>query len=403
MKSIKEIYKIGKGPSSSHTMGPAKACEYMLLKNKDADEFIVYLYGSLAHTGDGHLTKQAILNVFKGKKIKIICDYKLTDLKHPNTMDIVALKNNSRIDCKRIISIGGGDIEIEGENKKSEIDIYNENTLDNIKEKIKEEKIDILEYIYSREDNNFKKYLEEVFSVMIYSLENSLNVRDGILPGKLSLKRRAREVYENKVENENYEKRKVRLLTSYALAVSEANASLGEIVTAPTCGACGVLPSVLYYYFKEKNKSKDEIVNALAIAGLIGNIVKQNASISGAECGCQAEIGTACSMAASAVSYLEGGNLINIENAAKIAMEHNLGLTCDPVLGYVQIPCIERNAVAAMKAVDAALLASLYKEKDVLSFDLVVKTMYETGKDLKSGYKETSKAGLAKKYLETKK
>ena len=224
----------------------------------------------------------------------------------------------------------------------------------------------------------------------------------GMMPGKLKLDRRAKKIYENIMPNEDEAMKQARLLSSYAYATSEENACGGIIVTAPTCGSCGVLPAVLYY-MKEKYDFEDEkIVKALAVAGIIGNVVKRNASISGAECGCQAEIGTACSMAAGAAAYLLDLSIEKIENAAEIAMEHHLGLTCDPIYGYVQIPCIERNAVAAMRAFDAAKLAMMLVEYRKVSFDVVVETMYETGKDLQSHYRETSEGGLAKKYCRNK-
>ncbi len=401
MKSIRELYKIGKGPSSSHTMGPQNACKYMLEKNKNADEFVVYLYGSLALTGKGHLTDKAIEEVFKDKKVKIITDTKYVCDVHPNTMDIDAYLNGEKIDSIRVYSVGGSAIKIEGVDSIEEKDIYKQNTLNEIKEYLEKNKINIIDYIYSIEGKEIKEYMNEIFSVMINTIEKSLK-ESGELPGKLKVKRRAKNIYENIVENESEEMRKIRIVTAYAMAMSEANASGEKIVTAPTCGACGVLPAVMYYFYKEKNISKDKILEALLVAGLFGNLVKHNASISGAECGCQAEVGTACSMAAAAVAYIMKLNMYKIEVAAEMAMEHHLGLTCDPIYGYVQIPCIERNAVAAIRAIDCAMISSLYKEESKISFDLVVETMYETGKDLKSHYRETSTGGLAKKYCRNK-
>ena len=225
---------------------------------------------------------------------------------------------------------------------------------------------------------------------------------EGIIPGRLEIPKKAKNLYEENIENETAELKRTRLLTAYAYATSEQNASGGIIVTAPTCGASGVLPAVLYYLYKEENIPEDKIIEGLAVAGLIGNLVKTNASISGAECGCQAEIGTACSMAAAGYAYIKGFSTDVIESAAEIAMEHHLGLTCDPIYGYVQIPCIERNAVAAIRAIDSANMASLLYKDSKISFDLVVETMYETGKDLSGHYRETSKGGLAKKYCRNK-
>ena len=401
MKSIKELYKIGNGPSSSHTMGPKRACEYMKEKNKDADEFIVYLYGSLALTGKGHLTDKVIANVFKDKKLKIIFDIKTPCNVHPNTMEIEAYRFGKLVDSARIYSVGGGIIKIEGNKFVETKDIYNEKNLDEIKKYIKKKNISILDYIIEKEDANFKDYLLEVFNTMKDTLEKSLKA-EGKLPGKLDLNRKAKNIYENIPENERPENKKVRLLTAYAYAVSEANATGEIVVTAPTCGAAGIVPAVMYYLYKDENVALDKIIEGLAVAGLFGNIVKQNASISGAEAGCQAEVGTACSMAAAMTAYIYGLDIEKIERAAEIAMEHHLGLTCDPILGYVQIPCIERNAVGAIRAVDAAIIASLYSEDGKISFDTVVDTMYETGKDLKSHYRETSTGGLAKKYCRNK-
>ena len=259
----------------------------------------------------------------------------------------------------------------------------------------------IYDYVYETEGEEIKNFLGEIWEAMKESICFGLNA-EGIIPGKLQLSKRAKSIYNNKIENEPTEVKRTRLLTAYAYAVSETNASGGEIVTAPTCGSCGVLPATLYYLQKEDKYTDEEIINALATAGIIGNIVKTNASISGAECGCQAEIGTACSMAAAACSQLRKLDIYKIEHAAEIAMEHHLGLTCDPIYGYVQIPCIERNAVAAIRAIDASNISMLLDENQKISFDLITETMYETGKDLRSHYRETSTGGLAKKYCRNK-
>lgn len=400
MKSIKELYKIGNGPSSSHTMGPKKAALLLKEKYPEADYYKIILYGSLAFTGKGHLTDKIILEALNPSKVEIIFNKEEKKLKHPNTMDLIAYKDTRKIGNFRVYSIGGGSIEIEGETLDKEEDIYNFTTYNDIKNYCKEHDISLLEYIYSQE-KDINKYLRDVWKAMKSGIEEGLN-SEGIIPGRLKIPKKAKNLYNKKIENESEELKRTRLLTAYAYATSEQNASGGIIVTAPTCGASGVLPAVLYYLMTQENTDENKIIEGLAVAGLIGNLVKENASISGAECGCQAEIGTACSMAAAAYAYIKGFSMDVIECAAEIAMEHHLGLTCDPIYGYVQIPCIERNAVASIRAIDSANMATLLYKDSKISFDLVVETMYETGKDLGSHYRETSKGGLAKKYCRNK-
>ena len=401
MQSIRELYKIGNGPSSSHTMGPKRAAEWFKELNKEADRFEVYLYGSLAFTGKGHLTDKIIEDVLNPICTNIIFDMEFECEKHPNTMDLVAFKQEKEISRKRVYSIGGGTIEIEGEEKIESPKIYPLITFQDIKQYCIKNNKTLLEYVYEIEDTEFKHFLEKVWNTMKECVKSGLK-KEGSIPGKLKIPRKAKTIYNNNKEDNDATLRRTRILTSYAYAVSENNASGEVIVTAPTCGASGVVPAVMNYLYDEYNISDEKIIEALAVAGLIGNIVKTNASISGAECGCQAEVGTACSMAAAASAYLMGLDIEQIENAAEIAMEHHLGLTCDPIYGYVQIPCIERNAVAALRAVDAANMAKVVNGKSYISFDLVVETMYETGKDLSSHYRETSEGGLAKKYCRNK-
>ena len=402
MRTIRELFKIGIGPSSSHTMGPKRASELFKDKNPDADRFEIILYGSLALTGKGHLTDYIIRETFKNKLVDIFFDDKTRCTVHPNTMDLIAYKDDEQIDFWKVYSVGGGAIEIDGQKNIERIPIvYNHSRFSEIKRYCLESEIDLAKYVYMKEDESFREYLWEIWNTMKTSVEEGL-MQDGILPGFLRLERKAKRVYENVLENEPPEIRKRRLLLAYAYAVSEMNSSGGVIVTAPTCGASGVLPAVLYYAYKELKFDEEKIIDSLAVAGLIGNLIKTNASISGAECGCQAEIGTACSMAAAAFAYLNDYSIIQIEKAAEVAMEHHLGLTCDPVQGYVQIPCIERNGVAAMRAMDAAYTSFILNDEGEISFDTVVETMYETGKDLKSHYRETSKGGLAKKYCRNK-
>lgn len=401
MKTLRELYKIGNGPSSSHTMGPKRAAEWFKDKNPEANRFDIYLYGSLAFTGKGHLTDKIIKETLNPIKTNIIFDTKFVCDKHPNTMDLIAYKDDQKISQARVYSVGGGAIEVEGQKRAIVPDIYKLNHMQDIKEYCKEKDKDLVDYVVETEGEDIIEFLREIWHTMYNSVKTGIE-KEGIIPGKLQLPREAKMIYENTAEDQNPILKRTRLLTSYAHAVSENNASGDIIVTAPTCGASGVLPAVLTYMYEQDNIEEEKIIKALAIAGVIGNLVKTNASISGAECGCQAEIGTACSMAAGAAAYLMDLDLEKIDNAAEIAMEHHLGLTCDPIYGYVQIPCIERNAVAALRAVDAANMAKITTGKRFISFDLVVDTMYETGKDLNSHYRETSKGGLAKKYCRNK-
>lgn len=401
MKTLRELYKIGNGPSSSHTMGPKRAAEWFKDKNPEANRFDIYLYGSLAFTGKGHLTDKIIKETLNPIKTNIIFDTKFVCDKHPNTMDLIAYKDDQKISQARVYSVGGGAIEVEGQKRAIVPDIYKLNHMQDIKEYCKEKDKDLVDYVVETEGEDIIEFLREIWHTMYNSVKTGIE-KEGIIPGKLQLPREAKMIYENTAEDQNPILKRTRLLTSYAHAVSENNASGDIIVTAPTCGASGVLPAVLTYMYEQYNIEEEKIIKALAIAGVIGNLVKANASISGAECGCQAEIGTACSMAAGATAYLMDLDLEKIDNAAEIAMEHHLGLTCDPIYGYVQIPCIERNAVAALRAVDAANMAKITTGKRFISFDLVVDTMYETGKDLNSHYRETSKGGLAKKYCRNK-
>lgn len=402
MQSLKELYKIGNGPSSSHTMGPKRATEIFKQKYKQATKFKVILYGSLALTGKGHLTDYIIKKTLEGYETEIIFDKKTKCEVHPNTFDITAYKDDKELKTWRVYSVGGGTFSIEGKSEAIFEDIYPQKNFDEIKVFCKEQNIDLYEYVCLYEGKEeVTLFLESIWESMKQTIQSGIK-ETGPIPGQLKLRRRAKSIYEGKMEFEDDNIRQVRLLSSYAYATSETNASGGVIVTAPTCGACGVLPAVLYYMKEIYHIEDDKIIKALAIAGVIGNVIKTNASISGAECGCQAEIGTACSMAAGAAAYLMGLDIDRIENAAEVAMEHHLGLTCDPIYGYVQIPCIERNAVAAMRAVDAANLSKILGKHKSISFDLVVETMYETGKDLGSHYRETSEGGLAKKYCRNK-
>ena len=398
MYSIKEIYRIGRGPSSSHTMGPTAACKKILNDYPDADAFQVVLFGSLAKTGKGHRTDYAISETLKGKKCDIVFDTSKTDLKHPNTMEITAF-DGKKILCEKLVrSIGGGAIEFEGEEVEKSNIVYSHTSFADIRKYCEENGISLPCYVKDFEDD-IVPYLCKVWERMKKTVASGLS-KEGVIPGGLNIKRKAKMLLKHGNSKSFGHEKEMYLLSAYAYAASEENAVGEMIVTAPTCGASGVLPAVLMFKQQELGFSDEEIINALCVAGIIGNLVKKNASISGAECGCQAEVGTACSMAAAALAYLKGLSIRQIECAAEIALEHHLGLTCDPVMGLVQIPCIERNAVAAMRAVDAVSLAEMLFEERKISLDLVIKTMYETGKDLSCRYRETSEGGLASLYNE---
>ncbi len=395
MKSIRSVYKIGHGPSSSHTVGPYNAAIRFGRRHPDADSFRVTLYGSLAFTGAGHGTGKAIRSGLPGAEI--IVDTEKKDLPHPNTMQFTALKGGREIESIRVFSVGGGSVRFENEPDDEEIEIYPERNLSEILNNCHAENRTLTELIRAREGSGFREYLSGIWRAMCDAVERGIRA-DGILPGGLNVNRKAKILFEKRCYNEGADVSMNRLISAYAYAVSEENASENIVVTAPTCGSCGVLPAVFYYMQKERGFPEEEILDALAVSGLIGNVIRTNASISGAECGCQAEIGSACSMAAGGLAALYRLNLEQIEYAAEIAMEHHLGLTCDPVGGLVQIPCIERNAVAAMRAVSAVNLSRFLYETRKISFDVVIDTMYQTGKDMSEKYRETSHGGLAQMY-----
>ncbi len=396
MKSVREIYKTGKGPSSSHTMGPAKAIEEFIAEHPEAKRLRVILYGSLAKTGQGHRTDRAITMAAADREVEIVFDTETEGLPHANTMDIFDADRED-LPPMRVLSVGGGDIHIEGRPFAASLHVYKETTFSEIAAICKAEKIRLADYVYRNEGEDFREFLSDVWKTMKDAIAEGLS-QTGELPGGLGVMRKARHLFRQKHMDESPTTRENRIVCAYAFAVSEQNADNGTIVTAPTCGACAVLPATLAYMQEKHGFSDSEILDALATGGLIGNLVKTNASISGAECGCQAEIGTACSMASAALAELFGMEIDQIEYAAEIAIEHHLGLTCDPIRGLVQIPCIERNAVAAMRAINAVSLANFLTDSRKISFDLVVKTMYETGRDLAHSYRETATGGLAKLY-----
>lgn len=399
MKSIKDIYKIGTGPSSSHTMGPEAAAKLFKREQPQADSFKALLYGSLSKTGKGHGTDKAIIKALEPCACEVtFCSEIQEDMKHPNTMDLIAIKDGVEIAKQRFYSIGGGDIQIEGrEENRIETDIYLENSFAEIKQFCQCSYIDIVEYISINEEEEIWDYLKEVWEVMKKAIVEGLS-KEGTLPGGLNITRKAKKLYNQELETKHPEVIECQKVCAYAYATSEQNADNGIIVTAPTCGSCGVLPAVLYYLQEKKNIPDEKILNALAVAGIFGELAKKNASVSGAECGCQAEIGVACAMAAAAAGYLFRYDIEQIEYAAEIALEHHLGLTCDPICGLVQIPCIERNAVAAMRALNSANLAFFLSDTRRISYDMVLKSMYQTGLDMNESYRETSEGGLARAY-----
>ena len=398
MKSLKELYRIGIGPSSSHTMGPRNAAEQFLAKHPDAKSFEVTLYGSLAATGKGHMTDIAIIDTLE--------PHAPLDLKwepeiflpfHPNGMLFKSKDENGKVtDEWTVFSVGGGALAEEGIDNSASPDIYEMTKMSQILGWCERTGRSYWEYVQLCEESDIWDYLHEVWKTMSEAVERGLE-QEGALPGPLNLRRKAATYYiKANGYKDNLKSRG--LVFSYALAVSEENASGGKIVTAPTCGSCGVVPAVLYHLKKSRDFSAMRMLRALATAGLVGNIVKHNATISGAEGGCQAEVGVACSMAAAAASQLFGGSPAQIEYACEMGLEHHLGMTCDPVCGLVQIPCIERNAYAAARALDSNIYSAFTDGTHRVSFDKVVEVMKQTGHDLPSLYKETSTGGLAKDY-----
>ncbi len=398
MKSIREIYKIGKGPSSSHTMGPERAAKLFKEKNPHADAFKVILYGSLSATGIGHGTDRVVREVLSPIPTEIVFSQEVLHGAHPNTMDFSAMVNGTEAAFMRVESIGGGDIRIPGKRDAESEEVYIEHSFAEIADFCRWRYIHTLsEYVELNEGPEIWDFLMEVWLAMKNAIDEGLKA-EGVLPGGLNVQRKAKYLYEKEPEEKVPALLEFQKIAAYAYAVAEQNADNGTVVTAPTCGACGVLPAVLKYVQETRGYSDEQICRGLATAGIIGNLTKRNASISGAECGCQAEIGTACSMAAAALAELYGQDLDQVEYAAEVAMEHHLGLTCDPICGLVQIPCIERNAVAAMRAMNACNLSYFLTGSRNISYDMVCRAMHETGINLNHRFRETSEGGLAKLY-----
>lgn len=393
MESIREMYRVGLGPSSSHTMGPKKAAVQFLNRFPNAERYVVTLYGSLAATGKGHLTGVAIEDTFKDKQMELIWDAKTFLPRHPNALKFEAFdKNDDLLEEWTAYSVGGGAI-IDDQSELETKDIYPHSNMTDILKYCHKNGLQFWEYVEQNEGPEIWNFLKEIWKVMQEAIKRGLKT-EGTLAGGLKLPRKANS-YKLRAQGYSGPMKKRGMLYAFALAVSEENAGGGEIVTAPTCGASGTLPAVLYYHKKFYKFEEQLILKALATAGLIGNIVKKNASISGAEVGCQGEVGVACAMASGAATQLMGGTIHQIEYSAEMGLEHHLGLTCDPVLGLVQIPCIERNVFAAARALNHNTYAMLSDGRHRISFDQVVETMRKTGLDLPSFYKETSLGGLA--------
>lgn len=394
MESLKELYKIGRGPSSSHTMGPEKACKYFKKHIPEADRFEAILYGSISKTGVGHGTDKVIKVTFEPIPCDVIFNNDEIELPHPNTMDLIAYKDGAEIKRIRVLSVGGGKIEIIGHKNVDPPKVYELATFSEISDYCKKNHIKLWQYVEEVEGIEIRDYLFKIWNQMKSSIHIGLDT-EGVLPGGLNVKRKAKKLYSHQHIDESAQTKENRVVSAYAFAVSEQNADGEVIVTAPTCGSAGVMPAVLYYQQMKRGYSDLEIVRALETGGIVGNLVKTNASISGSECGCQAEIGTACAMASAALGELFSLEIDKIEYAAEIAIEHHLGLTCDPICGLVQIPCIERNAVAAMRAINAVSLASFLSDSRKISVDEVIEVMRMTGKDIPGRYRETSEGGLA--------
>ena len=398
MKSLRMLYRIGRGPSSSHSMGPERAAHIFKARHPDADSFKVLLYGSLAKTGKGHMTDAVLEQSFApvSSEIVFMPDYD-GPLAHPNAMDMLAYTGGRELERCRVYSVGGAEIVFEGTDYAEPPEIYMENSFSEISAYCREHELRLWQYVEKMEGPDIWMYLADVWDTMKKAIRRGLST-EGVLAGGLEVQRKAAFLYRQHHMDESQETRENRMVCAYAFAVSEENASGGIVATAPTCGSSGIVPAALFYYQQKRGLSEEEMLHALATGGIIGNLIKTNASISGAECGCQAEVGTACCMAAAGLAEICGMDLDQIEYAAEISMEHMLGLTCDPIGGLVQIPCIERNAVAAMRAMNSLSLANFLTNTRKISFDMVVKTMYETGRDINCHYRETAEGGLAKIY-----
>ncbi|MDG1438707.1 MAG: L-serine ammonia-lyase [Emcibacteraceae bacterium] len=453
--SVFNLFKIGVGPSSSHTVGPMVAAKEFLVSLNNFDlvaEIKVDVYGSLALTGFGHATDKAILMGLEGyepatidpsmidnrcdeirstKKIKLLNEKEINFVTsehmpfhmekllphHSNGMTYTVFDEAGKeLARENYYSVGGGAVMNEadfGRNtpQPEEVQVpYPFDTGDELLEICEKNGLSIAELMWANEkmlmsEDDIKKGLDEVHAAMEFSINRGCATA-GKLPGGLKVERRAAGVLHSLKEAQEKQLSDPSVILDWinlwALAVNEENAAGGRVVTAPTNGAAGIIPAVLRYYdrFYNRDGRKEPIYDFLMTATAIGSLYKKNASISGAEVGCQGEVGVACSMAAAGLAALKGGTVLQVENAAEIGMEHNLGLTCDPIGGLVQIPCIERNAMGAVKAIDAARLAMHGDGIHHVSLDKVIETMRQTGKDMQTKYKETSKGGLAVNVVE---
>lgn len=399
MESIRELYRIGHGPSSSHTMGPRTAATLFSQAYQEYDNFEAHLFGSLAATGKGHLTDCAIREVFaeQHKSVEIFWFPEENKPFHPNALTLRVLDENKQLKAEETYySVGGGKIVSESERTETKEQIYppQAKSMQAILEYCAEEGLQLWEFVVRFEGPSIIAFVEEVWRAMLNAIQRGLN-QEGVLPGGLKLQRKAAQFFAKSNDMAGPVGTHTRAL-SYALAVAEENAAGGVVVTAPTCGASGVLPGVLFYLRNQYKLPTIKILRALLTAALVGNLAKHNGSISGAEVGCQGEVGVACAMASAAAAQILGGSIYQIEYAAEMGIEHHLGLTCDPMLGLVQIPCIERNALAAMRSLDHASYALLSDGRHKVSFDTVIEVMMETGQALPSLYRETSLGGLAR-------
>ena len=393
MQSIREVFYIGYGPSSSHTIGPYNAAKYILKKYDNIKDIKVTLFGSLASTGKGHLTDH-ILNMALKDIPHVISFNSRRRTRHPNTMLFEIHLLNGAKKKEVITSIGGGVIKINGKLETNNRDLYPHRTLTEILAYCRDYGYSIYEYVLYHEGEEILEYFDKIYKTIKDTINRGIKT-DGELPGDLHVKRKAKTMYENMLKEHKENDIPINVAIA-SFAASEENAAGGLIVVAPTCGSAGVIPGVVKY-LEMMNVPYEDIRKGFLVAGLIGLLAKNNASISGAEAGCQAEIGVACAMGAAMIATALNYEYKKIAQSAEVALEHSLGLTCDPVKGYVQIPCIERCAIFALKAINSASLVGILPiEASKVTFDESLLTMYLTGKDLHAGYRETAKKGLAK-------